>query len=658
MVESEVKKSRFHSLFWRLGFWILGTCGLIYLGTLAYSYGVSREMAIRSAEKEAVEATRASVKEIKEVLESIEESTRLLASVLGVVDPSEEELGLLLQSFVATDPKIYGSAAAFVPFGFDESREWFSPYYHREGDELTFADLAADNYRYWEWDWYTDVVASGEPQWSEPYVDEGGGNVLMVTYPVPFSRETSNGLELRGMVTADLSLEWLHDVVRSIRIGETGYGVILSRTGQIVSHPDESLMDRRQPIFDLEEFDPEPEVAEILPRMLQGEAGFQSFYDRFRQKRARLTYAPVGRAGWSLAVIYPEDELMADVHSLFLKQLAILVLGLAVLMGVVWILSRYFTRPIKALATSAGLIATGDLDLELPAVTSKDEIGALTGSFHHMRDSLKTYIHDLQVTTAAKERLESELQIARKIQMDMLPKGDIGGGENDGYELSAKLIPARAVGGDLYYHFESNGKLYFMIGDVSGKGVPAALFMARARTLFETIAQLESDIGATVAAMNRSLCKENEAGMFVTCFAGILDGATGVLRFAVGGFDPPVSLSGNGSEPQFIEFEGGPVLGLLEVPHFETNLRTIAPGETLVLFTDGVSEALNEKEEFYNAERLLDVLADVGSRPASKVSTLVMKSVKDFAGNAPQSDDITVMALRYTPTGGLSKAEE
>ncbi len=657
-MNEQKKENRFHSLFWRLGFWILGTCGLIYLGTLAYSYRLSEDMAIRNAEEEAAEATRASVKEIKEVLESIEESTRLLGDVLGVFDPAEEQLAPLLRAFVANDPKIYGSAAAFVPFGFRESLEWFSPYYHRERDDIVFADLAADEYRYWESDWYTHVVASGEPEWSEPYVDVGGGNILMVTYSVPFFRETSSGRELRGVVTADLSLDWLNELVRSIRIGETGYGAILSRTGQIVSHPDESLMQRRKPIFDLEDFDPEPEIAEILPRMVQGEAGFDSYYDRFMQKRARLTYAPVGRAGWSLAVIYPEDELMAEVNSLFLRQLAILLFGLAVLVVVVWMLSRYFTRPIKALATSAGLIATGDLDLELPPVQSKDEIGALTGSFHHMRDSLKTYIHDLQVTTAAKERLESELQIARKIQMDMLPEGDIGGGENDGYELSAKLIPARAVGGDLYYHFESNGKLYFMIGDVSGKGVPAALFMARARTLFETIAQLESDIGATVAAMNRSLCKENEAGMFVTCFAGILDGATGELRFAVGGFDPPVSLSSNGGEPQFIEFEGGPVLGLLEVPHFETNLRTLAPGETLVLFTDGVSEALNEKEEFYNAERLLDVLADGGSRPASKVSTLVMKSVKDFAGNAPQSDDITVMALRYTPTGGSSKVEE
>ena len=242
--------------------------------------------------------------------------------------------------------------------------------------------------------------------------------------------------------------------------------------------------------------------------------------------------------------------------------------------------------------------------------------------------------------------------------MDMLPEGDIGGGDKDAYELSAKLIPARAVGGDLYYHFESNGRLYFMTGDVSGKGVPAALFMARARTLFETVALRESNIGATVAAMNLSLCKENEAGMFVTCFAGILDGATGELSFAVGGFDPPVSVLSSRGQPQFIEFEGGPVLGLLEVPHFETNHRTLAPGETLVLFTDGVSEALNEKEEFYEADRLLDVLADVGSRPASQVSTLVMKAVKDFAGTAPQSDDITVMALRYTPSGGSSKDDE
>ncbi len=168
-------RSRFHTLSWRLLFWILGTCGLVYLGTLAYSYRLSEDMAVRTAEKQADEVSRASINEIQEVLRSIEEASRLLAEVLNVFDPTEDELEPLLQAFVANDPKIYGSAAAFVPFGFRESLERFCPYYHRsEDEEIVFSDLAADSYRYWEREWYADVVDMGEPAWSEPYLDEGG----------------------------------------------------------------------------------------------------------------------------------------------------------------------------------------------------------------------------------------------------------------------------------------------------------------------------------------------------------------------------------------------------------------------------------------------------------------------------------------------------
>jgi sigma-B regulation protein RsbU (phosphoserine phosphatase) len=601
-------------------------------------------MIIRSAEREAENAARAWINEVEEVLRSLEESTGLLGDALGRLDLSDDDLGRLLRAFVAGNTKIYGSTAALVPYGFSSSIERFSPYYHRVSEEeIVFADLADDAYRYWEWDWYTEVVESGEPRWSEPYYDEGGGNIPMVTYSVPVFRETGGERDLIGVVTADLALGWLSELVRSIRIGRTGYGVIISGSGQLIAHSDETVTEMRQR-------NAEPEVEEIVRRMLQGESGFRVFEDQVLGKRTRLTYAPIGTAGWSLAVVYPEDELMEDVDSLFAKQIALLILGLGILVGVVVFLSRHLTRPIKALASSAGRIATGDLDTDLPIVSSHDEVGTLARAFHHMRDSLKNYIRDLQITTAAKERLESELEIARKIQMDMLPEGEIGGGEDDGFELSAKLVPARQVGGDLYYHFMADGRLYFIVGDVSGKGVPAALFMARTKTLFETISVRENDVGAALTEVNRNLCKENDAGMFVTVVAGVLDLASGELACAAGGHDPPALIPGSGEPPRFVEIDGGAVLGLLDLGDFPTNHYTLEPGDTVVLYTDGVPEALNEKEDFFTGERLLEVLSRLGPSGAAQISVTVMTAVKDFAGNARQSDDITVMAIRYTPS--------
>jgi sigma-B regulation protein RsbU (phosphoserine phosphatase) len=285
-------------------------------------------------------------------------------------------------------------------------------------------------------------------------------------------------------------------------------------------------------------------------------------------------------------------------------------------------------------------------------VRSEDEIGALTMAFHRMRDSLKTYIQDLETTTKAKERLESELQLARRIQVDMLPAASAGGKPGDGFELQAILEPARQVGGDLYEHFLVDGKLTFVVGDVSGKGVGAALFMARAKTMFHAIASREPDLAEVLGAVNRGLCAENEQGMFVTLFAGVLDLATGELAYASAGHDAPVLVGGPGTKPRFLELDGGPVLGLIEVSQYRAQRTTLKSGDTLVLYTDGVSEALDEKGDFFTTDRLLEHLSKTPRGSTAEIGQGVYEAVKAFAGTAPQSDDITVMAVRYTPKGG------
>jgi sigma-B regulation protein RsbU (phosphoserine phosphatase) len=383
--------------------------------------------------------------------------------------------------------------------------------------------------------------------------------------------------------------------------------------------------------------------------MLRGEEGFVRYRDLYLGKDARAAFRPVGGAGWSYAAIYPEDEILEDVHRLARTQALILGAGLACLVGLVAVLASHLTRPLTGLSSSAGVIATGNLDGPLPPIQSSDEVGALTSSFHQMRDSLKVYVRDLEATTRAKERLESELQLARRIQIDMLPAASAGGKAGDGFELQAILEPARQIGGDLYEHFHRDGKLTFVVGDVSGKGVGAALFMARAKTLFRAIAAREPDPGEILRAVNRDLCEENEQGMFVTLFAGILDLATGELRYASAGHDPPVLLDGGGAAPRFLTVDGGPVLGLLEASEYRAQRMTLAPGEALVLYTDGVSEALDPNGEFFTTDRLLELLAKTSPGPAAGIARAVYEAVKAFAGSAPQSDDITVMAVRYTP---------
>ena len=637
----------FRSVASRLLVWVAGTTGILFAIALVYSFLVSRDFVLEDASRIALRTAESNAREIEEIVGSVEEGTRLLASMLEHTTVSPPELEQVIRAFVEGNPRLYGSAAAVAP-----ERQVYAPYFHREGQEMKRVDLAADSYRYWEKEWYTTAASSGQPQWSEPYFDEGGGDVLMVTYSVPVFRDEGGERKLLGVVTADLATEWLREVIEAEHLDGSAYAVVLSRKGYVLAHPDPRSVVSDKTALEQVRQDADPGTKAILEMMVRGEEGFVSYRDFYLGKDARAAIRPVGGAGWSFAAIYPEDELLAGVHRLARTELLILAVGLACLVALVAALASRLTRPLGELSASAGEIATGNLDGALPSVRSRDEIGALTSAFHRMRDSLKTYIQDLETTTKAKERLESELQIARRIQIDMLPAPSAGGRPGDGFELQAILEPARQVGGDLYEHFLVDGKLTFVVGDVSGKGVGAALFMARAETMFHAIAVREPDLAEVLGAVNRGLCAENEQGMFVTLFAGVLDLATGELVYASAGHDAPALVPGATGAPRFLEVDGGPVLGLIEVSQYRAQSITLTSGDTLVLYTDGVSEALDEKGDFFTTDRLLEHLAKTPPGSTADVARGVYDAVKSFAGPAPQSDDITVMAVRYASKGG------
>jgi sigma-B regulation protein RsbU (phosphoserine phosphatase) len=254
-------------------------------------------------------------------------------------------------------------------------------------------------------------------------------------------------------------------------------------------------------------------------------------------------------------------------------------------------------------------------------------------------------VRELEAEHRARQKLETELEIAHRIQMDMLPTG--GSPNPDLYDLAARLIPARAVGGDLYDYFRLGGKLYVLVGDVSGKGVPAALFMARVKTLFATVARHEPELGRVLIEVNRGLCSDNEAAMFATLVAGIVDLDTGELRWAVGGHEPPIFIPAVGGAGRIASVDSGPALGLHPEAVFPTFSCALRPGDALVLCTDGVTEAETEQGEFFTEERLLVSCAQNVS--AAAIADRVLGAVREFAGKAPQSDDITILALRYRP---------
>jgi len=276
----------------------------------------------------------------------------------------------------------------------------------------------------------------------------------------------------------------------------------------------------------------------------------------------------------------------------------------------------------------------------------KDEIGILSGSFLHLQSSIKHYISDLKRTTAAKESLESQLRIASAIQMGMLPKEFDGFCNHKEFGICGFMKPAREVGGDLYNFFMIDDEhLGFTIGDVSDKGIAAALFMSMTNTLIKAIALTGVSPAEVLFKVNNELCKGNEQSMFVTLFLGKLNIKTGRIEFANAGHNPFILLKYNRMEYQ--KLASGIVLAAFENFIFSNEQVTLLPGDTMIMYTDGVTEAMNSEHKLFGEERLLDLFKSQTDAPISSLVESVINSVENHVRDFEQSDDITVLTLRF-----------
>jgi sigma-B regulation protein RsbU (phosphoserine phosphatase) len=602
----------FHSFTARLIAWSLILTGVVYVTAISLSNRAGRATAIAAAEREANDDTDAAALAVEDILNTAEESGAALARAVSELHPTPDALDRLVRRFSADNRDTVARYAVILASDGDAVRPL----------------------------WYRNAQERSAPGWSEPYRDPELQNTIVITRTVPI-RAPDGGFG--GAVAVSLRLDFLSSVVREVHLGASGFALVLSRGGLLVAHSRRDLSDE---VHDpLAELSPSLRavVEPVVRRATAERSGFAAV--PFDGRVFRLTFRPIAGTEWFLATAYAEDELLADVSQLQRTQIILAGSGLAILAVAIVTLSRRMTRPLGALAASAGRLATGDLDGPLPETTSRDEVGALTTAFHHMRDSLKEYIRNLRETTAIKERLEGEMNAARRIQADMLPPPTAGGASAD-YELSAILEPARAVGGDLFDHFEQERHVFFLLGDVSGKGVAAALFMARAKTLFDAVAATERDPGAVLATLNRGLCRQNAAGMYVTAVCGALDLETRTVTFATAGHEPPLLVRDGHSEP--LETEGGRVLGLIEMGDYPVSRRTLAAGDALVMYTDGVSEARDPGGDFYGTERLLATTSRSATGTATAITNDLLRDVKMFTADAPQSDDITILTLKLS----------
>jgi len=366
----------------------------VFAALFGYNYRVTRRLIERQAEENAGNLTRATVYRVESVLAAVEKVPLNLASTLEYASYTREDLIQLLRLAVLKNPEVHGAAVAFAPHAFAEGEEYFAPYVYREGGETRLIHLGGPQYRYFLQDWYQLPKEMNQALWSEPYFDAGGGGVVMSTYSVPFYLQTGDERIFRGVVTADVSLDWLESIVSSVRILDSGYAFLLSKNGMVVTHPSSDLI-MNETIFSIAEARHDRRLRDIGRAMVAGESGFVPSRCLTGAQKCWLAYAPVPSSGWVLGALLPQKEMLADVTRLNRLAAALAAAAGLFLLAIVALVARSITRPLVALAAASEEIARGNLESPLPPVRSQDEVGRLTATFARMQSELRRSIGEL-----------------------------------------------------------------------------------------------------------------------------------------------------------------------------------------------------------------------------------------------------------------------
>jgi phosphoserine phosphatase RsbU/P len=630
----------------RLASIILASTALIFLAALGYNYYASRAKALADLRKNTALLTRVAADHIESVLGGVQKVPLALAEALKGRPFREEKLLNLIEGFVLSSPEVFGSTVAYAPYAFDPKKRYFAPYFMLKEGELSFKWLGGEEYDYFTMDWYRLARDRGEPLWTEPYYDKGGGNFWMATYSVPIFRTLENEPTFMAVVTADIPLEWLNRVMQKVQPVKGSYAFLVSKQGAFLTRPGQNP--RLDHLQQLPALAPGSTALERAVRdILAAREGFVALERFLDEKPVWLYHIPLAPPGWSMVVVIPEEEIFTEINVLSRYTLEIGAAGLALLSLVIILISERISRPLRFLTESVRQIARGNLEVELPAVTANDEIGVLTQSFDEMRNALKEYIGDLERTTAAKERIESELRIARTIQMSLLPRRFPPFPQRGDIDLYAALEPAREVGGDFYdYLLLGEDRLFVVMGDVSDKGIAAALFMATTKSLVKSIAAQNMEPAELLQRVNRELCEENDALMFATVFCGVLDLQTGAFSYSNAGHNPPL-LRRRGEAPAWLELPPGLVLGVRPEARYSQMKLMLAPGDCLLLYTDGVTDALNPQEQAFSAQRLLQEAEGPPEESASAITQRILGRVRAYSAGTDPADDMALLCLRY-----------
>ena len=628
----------------RVSLWVVMFAAVIFIAALGFLFYQSREAVRQEAISRASQILDKTSLRVEGILNRVEVASEMTEWLVQRHPNKADSMFVYSRGMLQNNPDFYNCSIAFEPYYFENYGRYFSAYSKHMGDSIRTVQGGSDNYQYFFMDWYLMPTLLDHPCWTEPYVDldVATNTSEMVTSYCQAIKDKQG--KVIGVINTSLSLNWLSQTLTALKPYPNSYSIMIGRGGTFFVHPDSTKI-TRQTIFTQTIEQPDSAMVALGYAMQRGEEGVKQM--NIDGKNSYVFYKPLGQTGCSMAIVCPESDIFGGFDRLRRTVMSIVFVGLLLML---YFFIRIITRelsPLRRLAHEAETIASGQFNTKLPDFERTDEIGQLSQSFGNMQQSLVKYIDELKDTTAQKASIESELQVASGIQMGMLPKTFPTYPDRDDVQLYASLTPAKEVGGDLFDFYFRDEKLFFCIGDVSGKGVPASLFMAVTRAVFRTVSARESMPDRIMASLNQTMVDMNETNMFVTLFIGVLDLPTGRLHYCHAGHDAPLLV---GAGVGMLPCDSNIPVGVMDQWKYTLQESQIFTGTTIFLFTDGLTEAEDATHAQFRMERVNDVaahaLADHQQEPRQLIGVMT-DAVHQFVGDAEQSDDLTLMAIQY-----------
>ena len=627
------------SLSARLSLWIVLFATIIFLAALGYMFYESRRAVYEEAMNRATQVLDNTVQRVTNILNRVEVAANNTEWLITRHLDAPDSMFVYSHNILKNNPDLNGCSIAFEPYYFKDRGKYFSAYSYNDGKTIETTQEGNDHYEYFVMDWYQLAKLLNRPVWTEPFVDYNPDEIFSAEMIASYCKPIKNSKgQYIGTLSVDLSLSWLSNTISAVKPYPNSYSIMTGVSGTYFVHPDTTKL-FYQTIF-TETLEREDTARTALGHaMLNGEEGIKQL--TVNGEDCFVFYKPLGTTGWSVAIVCPESDIFSGYNRLYKAVLGIVILGLLLML---FFFSRIIGRelyPLNQLAKQAETIASGQFDKALPDDGRVDEIGQLSQSFGYMQHSLVSYIDELKDTTAMKAAIENELKVASDIQMGMVPRIFPPFPNRHDIDLFASMTPAKEVGGDLYDFFVQDERLYFCVGDVSGKGIPASLFMAITRNMFRIIAQQGHTPEETATQINNFLSKDNDQGMFVTMFIGMADLKTGRLDYCNCGHNPPVF------DGQFmnLKYDNQP-LGLWEDDPFYGESIDDIRGKQLLVYTDGLNEAEDPTQKQFGNDAVLRIMSENASHTSTEVIESLIAAVEVHRQGASPNDDLTLLCLR------------